>query len=63
MRSESHHPQQHGNPFINAIVQVVDDIAQAVFMLLGDLIASRTHTVKKSDHSEPPDVAKILQPV
>jgi hypothetical protein len=62
MRSELHHPQQHGNPFINGIVQVVADIAKA-FMMLGDLITSKTHTVKKSDYSEPPDVAKILLPV
>ena len=62
MRSETRHPRQHGNPFINGIVQAVADIASA-FMLIGDLIASKTHTVKKSDHSEPPDVFEILQPV
>jgi len=48
MRSEVHHPQRHGNSFISEIVQVVADIA-GVIMLLGDLIASKTHTVKKSD--------------
>jgi hypothetical protein len=62
MRSETHHPQQHGSPVISGIVQAVADIANAL-MLIGDLIASKTHTVKKSDHSEPPDVSEILQPV
>ena len=60
MRSELHHPQQRGNPFISGIVHAVADIASAL-MLLGDPIASKTHTLKKSDHSEPPDVA--VQPV
>ena len=60
MRSELHHPKQCGNPFISGIVHAVADIASAL-MLLGDLIASKTHTVKKSDHSEPPDVAGTPQ--
>ena len=62
MRSVLHHQQRHGNPFINGIVQVVADLANA-FTLLGDLIASKTHTVKKSDHSEPPDGAALMYPV
>jgi hypothetical protein len=62
MRSELHHDSQPCNPFISGIVQVVAEIASAL-MLLGDLIAAKTHTVKKSDHSVPPDVAAMMQPV
>ena len=61
MRSELHHNSQPCNPIISGIVQVCADVASAL-MLLGDLIAWKTHTVKKSDHSEPPDVAAIMQP-
>jgi len=62
MRSELHHVSQTCNPIISGIVQVVAEVANAL-MLLGDLIASKTHTVKKSDHSEPPDVAAVMQPI
>ena len=60
MRSELHHASQRGSPFINGIVRVVAEVASAL-MLFGDLIASKSHTVKKSDHSEPPDVAGTPQ--
>lgn len=59
MRSELHHASHRGNPFIAEIVQVFAEVASAL-TLLGDLIASKTHTVKKSDHSEPPDVPGTL---
>jgi hypothetical protein len=60
MRSELHHASHRGNPLIGGIVQVVAEISCAL-MLLGDLIAARTRTLKKSDHSEPPDVPGTLQ--
>ena len=62
MRSELHHDSQTCNPVISGIVQVVAEVASAL-RLLGDLFAAKTHTVKKSDHSEPPDVAAVMQPV
>ena len=55
------HPATPINPFIRSVIQVVSDIA-TVFLLLGDLIAPRNHTVKKTDHSEPPDAAAGMQP-
>jgi hypothetical protein len=61
MRSELHSTTPRSNPFIEAFVRAISDIA-TVFLLLGDLISPRTHTVKKSDHSEPPDVIVGLQP-
>jgi hypothetical protein len=49
------------NPFLEGIVQAGTDVA-GVLMLLGELIASRTQTVKKSDRLEPPDPAALLLP-
>jgi hypothetical protein len=62
MRSELHHDSKPSNSPISGIVQVITEVASAL-MLLGDLIASKTHTVKKSDHSEPLDAAPAFQPV
>jgi hypothetical protein len=61
MRSALHDSHRRRNSFINGIVEVVADVASAL-MLLGDLIAPRSHTVKKSDHSEPPDLGGMMQP-
>jgi hypothetical protein len=55
MRSELRSENPRRNPFIEGCALAVSEIA-TVFMLLGDLLASRTRTVKDTDHSEPPDV-------
>lgn len=64
MRSElqpASQPTTRSYPFVRGVVQAVADIAGAL-TILGDLIASKTHTVKKTDYSEPPDVAVALRP-
>jgi hypothetical protein len=60
MRADLHPSHPGATSFIEGVVQAVAEIA-SVLQLLGDLIAPMTHTVKKTDHSEPPDVG-LLQP-
>jgi hypothetical protein len=55
MRADLHPSHPSPASFIEVVVQAVSDVA-GMFLLIGDLIAPLTHTVKKSDHSEPPDV-------
>jgi hypothetical protein len=61
MRADRHPSHPSATSFIEGIVQAVSEVA-SVLQLLGDLIAPMTHTVKETDHSEPPDVGLILQP-
>ena len=49
------------NPFVHGVIRAVSDIA-CVFLLLGELIAPRNRTARKTDHSEPPDVGRRMQP-
>jgi len=60
--------QWHPKSVRPRVVPFVDILAQAlcavstVFLLLGDLVAARTHPVKETDRSEPPDAAFGLAP-
>ena len=56
MRSQSHqYPVVPGaSSFLGAFIQAFCGIS-TVFVVLGDLVAARTHTIKQCDHAEPPD--------
>jgi len=54
VRSKSHQLEPRTNPLLQCIVETVAAVA-SIFMVIGDLIAPTTHTLKKSDHTEPPD--------
>ena len=60
MRSQSHHLEPRTNPLLQCIVEAVSAVA-SIFMVIGDLIAPTTHTRKKSDHTEPPDLRAALR--
>ena len=60
MRSEPHTANPRGNPLIEAIVRAVSDIG-TVFVLLGNVLLSGNCTAKKTDRSEPPDAAGVIQ--
>ena len=59
MRSTLHPSTHLGFPIIQVLVEAISAIGTA-FVLLGDLIAPRLRTPKKTDHSEPPDAMKDL---
>lgn len=64
MRSQSHpQPARNGvKSLIDALIRAICDVS-TVYALLGDLIAARTRTVKRSDYSEPPDASFAVQSV
>jgi hypothetical protein len=62
MRSTLHPARPASKSFMDGFVQAVSEIGTAL-QLLGDLIASWTHTARKTDHSEPPDWTAAMQAV
>jgi hypothetical protein len=62
MRSKLRPNSPRSYSLIETFVQAVSDVGRAL-QLLGDLIAPRTHTARKTDLSEPPDMVLAIQAV